>query len=86
MKLMTATEVSRNFAAVLDAVEHGETIIVTRGNRRIARFDPEPRASARGALEQLANRGESVDDSYWSDIRSAVDSLDHEIRDPWEGR
>jgi prevent-host-death family protein len=84
MKLMTATEVSRNFAAVLDAVEHGETITITRGNHRIARLGPEPRMSAREVLEKLANRGERVDEDYRSDIRATVDGLDHEIRDPWE--
>lgn len=84
MKLMTATEVSRNFAAVLDAVEHGETITITRGSHRIARIGPEPRVSAREVLEKLANRAERVDENYLSDIRDTVDSLDHEIRDPWE--
>ncbi|PJE94142.1 hypothetical protein CUT44_27990 [Streptomyces carminius] len=32
---MTATEVSRNFASVLDQIEQGETVIITRGGRRL---------------------------------------------------
>ncbi|MGW0826171.1 type II toxin-antitoxin system Phd/YefM family antitoxin [Streptomyces sp. NPDC002845] len=36
MKLMTATEASRNFAAVLDAAERGERIVITRAGRRLA--------------------------------------------------
>jgi antitoxin (DNA-binding transcriptional repressor) of toxin-antitoxin stability system len=37
---MTAAEVSRNFAAVLEAVERGETVIVTRGDRAVAEIRP----------------------------------------------
>lgn len=36
MKRMTATEVSRNFSAVLDEVENGEEIEITRGKKVIA--------------------------------------------------
>lgn len=44
---MTASEASRNFSAVLDSVEHGETIVVTRAGRRIASIAPA--AAATGA-------------------------------------
>ncbi|WP_228811546.1 type II toxin-antitoxin system Phd/YefM family antitoxin [Nocardia otitidiscaviarum] len=37
---MTATEVARNLSAVLDEAEHGGTITVTRGGRRIATIMP----------------------------------------------
>lgn len=84
MKLMTATEVSRNFSAVLDAVEHGETITITRGNARVATIGPAPKASAREVFEKLGDWGGELDDSFEADIRSAVDMLDHEIRDPWD--
>jgi prevent-host-death family protein len=33
MREISASEVSRDFAAVLDAVERGETIVVTRSGR-----------------------------------------------------
>jgi prevent-host-death family protein len=40
MKVMTASEVSRSFSAVLDDAEHGETIVITRGGRRVATITP----------------------------------------------
>lgn len=81
---MTATEASRNFSAVLDAVEDGETITITRGNARVATIGPAPKASARAVLEKLGAWGGELDDSFETDIRSALDMLDHEIKDPWE--
>ncbi len=33
---MTATEASRSFAALLDEAERGNTVVLTRGGRRIA--------------------------------------------------
>ena len=35
-KIMTATEVARNFSDVLDAVVNGDEITITRGNKPIA--------------------------------------------------
>jgi prevent-host-death family protein len=35
-RIMTATEVARNFSEVLDAVANGEEITITRGNKPIA--------------------------------------------------
>lgn len=40
MKEMTATEVARNFSAVIDAVEGGEEIVVLRGKKEVARLVP----------------------------------------------
>ncbi|MGH3907938.1 MAG: type II toxin-antitoxin system Phd/YefM family antitoxin [Pseudonocardiaceae bacterium] len=34
MREVSATEASRNFSAVLDSAEHGETVLVTRGVSR----------------------------------------------------
>lgn len=36
---MTATEASRKFSDLLDAIERGETIIITRGHHPIAALD-----------------------------------------------
>ncbi len=41
MKRMTATEVARNFSAVLDQVENGEEIEITRGKKVIATLKKE---------------------------------------------
>jgi prevent-host-death family protein len=35
-KIMTATEVARNFSEVLDSVQAGDEITITRGNKAIA--------------------------------------------------
>jgi len=51
VKTVTATEASRSFAALLDQVEQGETVIVTRGGRRIATIGP---TSAGNGAEVLA--------------------------------
>lgn len=52
---MTASEASRSFSAVLDCAEHGETIVVTRGGRRIATIAPAPEANG-AALHALFDR------------------------------
>ena len=45
MREVSATEVSRNFSAVLDSTERGETILVTRGGVPVATIAPAPRAN-----------------------------------------
>jgi len=46
---MTATDASRGFSELLDAVERGETVTITRGGREIAELRPAPRYTV-GAL------------------------------------
>ncbi len=36
MRTMTATEASQRFSDLLDAIERGESVVVTRGNRPVA--------------------------------------------------
>ena len=40
MKTMTATEASRHFSDLLDAVERGETITIVRGSHPVAEIGP----------------------------------------------
>ncbi|WP_225725849.1 MULTISPECIES: type II toxin-antitoxin system Phd/YefM family antitoxin [unclassified Nocardia] len=69
MKVMTATEVARNLSAVLDQAEHGETISITRGGRRIALLAPATRANGADLIalfethEPLEGFGEDVEDA-----------------------
>ncbi|SNS91196.1 Antitoxin component of toxin-antitoxin stability system, DNA-binding transcriptional repressor [Micrococcales bacterium KH10] len=42
MRILTAAEASRQFSQLLDAIERGETVMVTRGGRAIAEFRPAP--------------------------------------------
>jgi prevent-host-death family protein len=46
MITVTATQAARNFANLLDAVEHGETVVVTRDGVPVGRLTPERRTSA----------------------------------------
>ncbi|OZM84301.1 hypothetical protein CFP66_02925 [Pseudonocardia sp. MH-G8] len=52
---MSASEAARNFSAVLDATEKGETIVVTRSGRRVALIAPAPRANG-AALSDVLDR------------------------------
>ena len=52
MKRMTATEVARNFSAVLDEVENGEEIEITRGKKVIATLRNAVEKKTAGALLQ----------------------------------
>ena len=55
MKELTAVEAKVKFGAVLDAVERGEEIVVTRNGKVVARIIPanEPGMSRDEAVERL---------------------------------
>ena len=53
VKRMSATEVARNFSAVLDEVENGEEIEITRGKKVIATIRHVEQKKTAGALLQL---------------------------------
>ena len=55
MKELTAVEAKVKFGSVLDAVERGEEIVVTRNGKRVARIVPanEPGMSREEAVERL---------------------------------
>lgn len=83
---MTASEASRSFSAVLDSVEHGETIVVTRAGRRIASITPVPAATG-AAFNAVLNTwvsADAFDDDFAGNIaeaRTAVSSAND--TDPW---
>jgi prevent-host-death family protein len=81
---MTATEASRRFSDLLDAIERGETITITRGNHPIAEIRPARRrtgADLRAALSDVP----PPDDRFADDVAGALDLLTAESRDPWAG-
>ncbi|HET9262362.1 MAG TPA: type II toxin-antitoxin system prevent-host-death family antitoxin [Vicinamibacterales bacterium] len=90
MKVLSATEVSRNFSAVLDGVERDqEEIVLVRNRRHIARLVPE--APRQDALEVFGDLYRTLDDET-ADALSAVTSHRQrrrgrvsELRDPWAG-
>jgi prevent-host-death family protein len=81
MVLMTASEVSRNFASVLDRAAHGETIVVTRGGKRLATIAPAPAANGAALADFLAEHQGTLDDSFAEDVLGARDLLTQ--GDPW---
>lgn len=71
MRIVTATEASRSFAALLDDVEHGEHIVITRSGRRVAEIGPAPVANGRMLVDLIHSR--SVDVEFERDVSSVRD-------------
>ncbi|WP_028648852.1 type II toxin-antitoxin system Phd/YefM family antitoxin [Nocardiopsis sp. CNT312] len=83
MRTITATEAARKFSDLLDAIESGERVTITRGRTPIALIGPAPRytgADLRAALE----RAEPLDDEFESDVLKARAVMDDEVRNPWD--
>jgi prevent-host-death family protein len=84
VRIMTATEASRRFSDLLDAIERGETITITRGNHPVAEIRPARRrtgADLRAALADIP----PPDDRFADDIADALALLTTEGNDPWAG-
>jgi prevent-host-death family protein len=84
MRVMTATEASRNFSDLLDAIERGETVTITRGQRPVAEIRPARRrtgADLRHALGEVP----PPDDQFAADVSGALSLLSSEGDDPWDG-
>jgi prevent-host-death family protein len=83
MAEITATEASKHFADLLDAVEHrGESFTVVRRGRAIAIVTP-ARPSTLGQLRMFV-RSHPPDEGWerdLADIRRAVGNAP--VRDPW---
>ena len=82
MRTMTATEASRHFSDLLDAVERGETVTIVRGSHPIAEIGPARRrtgADLRAALADVP----PPDDAFSRDIAEAIALLNSEVSDPW---
>lgn len=86
MKEMAASEASRNFSAVLDEAEHGETIVVTRNGRRVAMITPAPRANGK-ALRDVFRRWQGraeLDDEFAANVAAAREAVSGDLdSDPW---
>lgn len=73
MHTVTAAEASRSFAALLDEVEAGETIVVTRGGRRIASVSPASVGNGAAVLALLASG--LPDAEFADDVRAAREAV-----------
>jgi prevent-host-death family protein len=69
MKTMTATQAARNFAGLLDAVEHGEAVVITRDGVTVGRFVPERRTTADRL--KAAFRDLTPDPAFADDLETA---------------
>lgn len=82
MKTMTATEASRHFSDLLDAVEGGETIIIVRGSHPVAEIGPARHRTGADLRSALADVP-PPDDQFSRDIAEAVALVNSEVPDPW---
>jgi antitoxin (DNA-binding transcriptional repressor) of toxin-antitoxin stability system len=83
MRTMTATEAARSFAAVLDLAEHGETIVVIRGGRRVATISPAADGTWGAFVDALAGWTPSGDTQLASDIETGLAAATGTDHDPW---
>lgn len=82
MKTITATEASRRFSDLLDAIESGESVTITRANQPVAEM--RPAVQRRGRDLRLALEGTTPpDEVFVADIAGAVAALTSEDRDSW---
>ncbi len=73
MRTVTATEASRSFAALLDEVESGETVVVTRGGRRIACIGPTAAGNGREVVSLLTVG--PPDEDFAADVTAAREAV-----------
>ena len=86
MREISASEASRNFSAVLNSAEHGETTVVTRGGRSVAMIVPAPRANGEALRELFARWREhpALDDAFEANIAEARETANaRQDSDPW---
>lgn len=77
-KQMTATEVARNFSAVLDLVAGGETVEITRGKAVLAVLAPKKNVSW-SELTKAIHEHLSEQATLTAKERKLVESLDQEV-------
>lgn len=82
MRTISATEASRRFSDLMDAIERGESVTVTRGNRPIAEIRPARRRSGRDLRAALAEVP-PPDDTFEEDIADALRHVTNDRTDPW---
>jgi len=86
MKLITATKASRHFSELLDLVEAGETVRITRGNKLISEIGPARRrtgADLEAAI--LAANLAPLDDDLERDIAETFVFVANKKDDLWAG-
>jgi prevent-host-death family protein len=77
MVRMSATEVARNFSAVVNRVVAGEEIEVIRNGTPVVELVPPHRtyAISDAAWERLVERFSTLDEDFASDVKAARESI-----------
>jgi prevent-host-death family protein len=83
MIAVTATQAARNFANILDQVERGETIVITRDGVPVGRLAPERRTSAERLKAAL--RDNPADEGFADDLEAAHADLQSAFKDEVRG-
>lgn len=85
MRIVTATELARNFRTMFDQVEFKhEELIVIRNNHEVARIVPGPATMT--ALEAMTDLYRTLPEEAardWLADSLRVEGLADEVRDPW---
>jgi prevent-host-death family protein len=82
VRTITATEASRRFSDLLDAIERGETIVIVRGNHPVAEIGPARRRTGADLRAALAGVP-APDRKFEEDIAAATALLTNDRADPW---
>jgi antitoxin (DNA-binding transcriptional repressor) of toxin-antitoxin stability system len=91
VKTLSATDVARNFSAVLDGIERDqEEIVLVRNRQAVARLVPE--APRHDALSVFGDLYRTLDDRTAEALSAAISTLRKrrrgrvsELRQPWAG-
>ena len=85
MRNTTATEASRGFSDLLDTVEKGETVTITRGGKVVAEIRPATRRTGRDLRRMLESRPSLLadDDTFEHDMKDGLATLSLPNADPW---
>jgi prevent-host-death family protein len=82
MRTITATEASRRFSDLLDAIERGETITITRGHHPVAEIGPARRRTGADLRAALAGI-DPPDDRFAENIIGALALVTTEEAERW---
>lgn len=80
VKRLSATEASRNFAEVLNGVERGESLLVVRRGRAVAKISPVQVESGKDLKNAL--RSHRPDAAWAGELRDLRGSPEP-VEDPW---
>ncbi len=82
MRTISATEASRHFSDLLDAVEAGDVVVVTRGGQPVAELRPARRRRGRD-LRMALDDASPPDERFVQDVTQTVEALTPGWTDPW---